>query len=404
MTEAEVRQRVSAAKLWLTAPGAGDMPYLATALYALPTVVAPDVGTVAADDRWRLYVDEGWGLTAEIPLLAGHLAHVVWHLLREHADRARSMDVGTAESEDWTRAADLTVSQSLRAAGHATAGLPLPEDVPVPPDLSAEEYYALLHRLDLAAHEPEPGDTDLAPCGSSADGLRRPYELPGDDTDIGTVRQGELRQQVAIAFEGHMKQRGSTPGEWARWVEQVLEPKVPWQQVLASSVRRAVGWASGSTHQTYRRLSRRQAASPRTVLPGSHRAIPAVAIVLDTSGSVDDGLLAQALGEVDGVLRALGTAVNGVDVLTCDAAVHTAGKVTSARRVELAGGGGTDMRIGISSALALRPRPEVVVVLTDGWTPWPDAAPRGATVVAVMVTRDGYPETPDWLTVVDCAA
>lgn len=404
MTEAEVRTRVSAAKLWLTAPGVGNAPYLSTALYAMPVVVRSGVGTVSADDRWRVYVDDEWALTAEIPVLAAHLAHVVWHLLREHADRARSMDVGTNESEDWTTAADLTVSQSLRHAGHDTAGLPVPEDLEVPADRSAEEYFALLHRLAVD-RESAPGEGVPGPCGSSADGLRRPYELPGEDEqEIGDVRAAELRKQVAIAFSDHMKQMGTAPGEWSRWVEEILDPKVPWQQVLQSSVRRAVGWASGNTHQTYRRLSRRQAASPRTVLPGTHRAVPAVAIVLDTSGSVDDGLLAQALGEVDGVLRALGTAVAGVDVLTCDAAVQTAGKVTSARRVQLGGGGGTDMRIGIASALALRPRPEIVVVLTDGWTPWPDSAPAGATVIAVMVAREGYPETPSWLTVVDCAA
>ena len=40
---------------------------------------------------------------------------------------------------------------------------------------------------------------------------------------------------------------------------------------------------------------------------------------------------------------------------------------------------------GIAAALALRPRPSVVVVLTDGYTPWPDREPRGARVVIGMV-------------------
>jgi predicted metal-dependent peptidase len=100
-----------------------------------------------------------------------------------------------------------------------------------------------------------------------------------------------------------MTGRGDTPGEWSRWVEQVLEPKVPWQQVLTSSVRRAVAWTHGNTHPTYRKLSRRQAASPRAILPGSQKPVPSVAVVVDTSGSMDDGLLAQAVGEVDGSCR-----------------------------------------------------------------------------------------------------
>ena len=64
-------------------------------------------------------------------------------------------------------------------------------------------------------------------------------------------------------------------------------------------------------------------------------------------------------------------------VLACDAAVAPAQRVTSARQVKLIGGGGTDMGAGIAAASALRPRPAIAVVLTDGDTPWPQVAPKG---------------------------
>ena len=38
-------------------------------------------------------------------------------------------------------------------------------------------------------------------------------------------------------------------------------------------------------------------------------------------------------------------------------------------------------RAGIAAAARLRPRPQVVVVLTDGYTPWPRSAPEGISVV-----------------------
>jgi predicted metal-dependent peptidase len=70
-------------------------------------------------------------------------------------------------------------------------------------------------------------------------------------------------------------------------------------------------------------------------------------------------------------------------------------RVSSARQVELIGGGGTDMGAGIGAAAALRPRPAVTVVLTDGYTPWPAVAPKGMRVV-VGLLGEAAPDAPPW--------
>jgi len=66
--------------------------------------------------------------------------------------------------------------------------------------------------------------------------------------------------------------------------------------------------------------------------------------------------------------------------------------------VRLAGGGGTDMGAGVAAAAALRPRPSVVVVLTDGFTPWPEDRPRGVRVVVGLLAQHGMPvhRPPGW--------
>ncbi len=145
----------------------------------------------------------------------------------------------------------------------------------------------------------------------------------------------------------------------------MLEPVVDWRQVLTGAVREAVAWAGGAVDYTYRRPSRRSAALRGVVLPSLRRPLPRVAIVVDTSGSMGDDELAAALAEVTGVLREVGVHGNRVTVLACDADVHAVSRVTSAEQVVLAGGGGTDMRVGITAALAGRDRPNVVIVL-DG--------------------------------------
>ena len=43
--------------------------------------------------------------------------------------------------------------------------------------------------------------------------------------------------------------------------------------------------------------------------------------------------------------------------------------------IRLEGGGGTDMGAGLDAAAALRPRPDLIIVLTDGFTPWRPAPP-----------------------------
>ncbi|MFF7157705.1 VWA-like domain-containing protein [Streptomyces sp. NPDC008139] len=55
-----------------------------------------------------------------------------------------------------------------------------------------------------------------------------------------------------------------------------------------------------------------------------------------------------------------------------------------AEGIELIGGGGTDLRSGFARALRSRPRPDVVVALTDGQTPWPSEQPPCRTVVGLF--------------------
>jgi len=82
-------------------------------------------------------------------------------------------------------------------------------------------------------------------------------------------------------------------------------------------------------------------------------------------------------------------------VLACDTAVAAAQRVSTARQVQLTGGGGTDMGTGIAAAVALRPRPAVTVVLTDGYTPWPAQPPKGTRVVVGLLGLEA-PAAPEW--------
>jgi predicted metal-dependent peptidase len=417
--DADVANRISAAKLWLVSTESpttcGDMPYLASALYALVPVATERVTAMTIDEHWRLYVNPNWAEATDVSAIAARLAHLVWHLLADHADRARDLDVGTDTAPAWQRASDATVAETIESKT-MTTGLIKPDGYGWDRGRSAEEYFALASGLPARLLTPrddtdpgrggEEGEEPDPGCGSGCDGLVRSYDLPPGDPagSVDSTDADAIRRRVAIEFQQHVGPAGTMPGEWARWVQQILEPIVPWQQVLSAAVRRGLGWTHGHTDYTYTKISRRQAGAGRIVLPALRRPVPEVAIVVDTSGSVDDGLLAQALGEVDGILTSSAVPEGSVTVLAVDAAVQAVSRVRSARDVAIGGGGGTDMGVGIEAALALKPRPDVVIVLTDGYTPWPSIEPRAA-VIAVLIgrSRGQLPPTPAWAHRVECA-
>ncbi len=110
-------------------------------------------------------------------------------------------------------------------------------------------------------------------------------------------------------------------------------------------------------------------------------------MVIDTSGSVSDAELGSALLEVAAIGRAVGGRRDLVGVLSCDSAAGTVHPLCRAEGIPLLGGGGTDLRSGFARALRARPRPDVIVVLTDGQTPWPSSRPPCRTVVGLFPRR-----------------
>ena len=44
---------------------------------------------MTVDEGWRLYMNPEWLAAASVPDVGRELAHLVWHLINRHADRAR---------------------------------------------------------------------------------------------------------------------------------------------------------------------------------------------------------------------------------------------------------------------------------------------------------------------------
>ncbi|MFF4486576.1 VWA-like domain-containing protein [Streptomyces sp. NPDC001544] len=385
-------------------------PYLATALFALHVVESRQVPTMAVDRHWRCYVSPAFVDRMPVEELAGVWVHEVSHLLRDHHGRsdrvARERGLtGRAERLRMNIAADCEINDDVYGDGLVRPeGAVDPQRLRLPPDELMEDY---LRQFQLG---PLLGELAWLDCGSGADGLDREWDLGPDGAHgLSEQQRDAVRFRVARGISGRP---GNASKGWRRWAEEVFHPPQPWRELLGAAVRSAASAPGVGEDYSYGRPSRRSAGVPGAVLPSLRRRPPRVSVIVDTSGSVSDAELGSALLEVAAIARAVGGRRDLVTVLSCDAAAQAVVPLCRAESIPLVGGGGTNLRAGFARALRARPRPDVVVVLTDGHTPWPDTRPSCRTVVGLFPRQgaggswaeddpDYVPPTPpEWARVV----
>jgi predicted metal-dependent peptidase len=374
-------------------------PYLATALFALHPVEARSVPTMAVDRHWRCYVSPTFVDRTPVEELAGVWVHEVSHLLRDHHGRsdrfARERGLtGPGERLRMNIAADCEINDDVFGDGLVRPeGAVEPRSLGLPEGELMEEY---LHRFRLG---PNTLSLSWLDCGSGADGLDREWEL-GPDGAHGLSAQERDAVRFRVA-QGINARPGCTPKGWRRWAEEAFHPPQPWRELLGAAVRSAASGPGAGEDYTYGRPSRRSAGLPGVVLPSLRRRPPRVAVVIDTSGSVSDAELGSALLEVSAISRSVGGRRDLITVIPCDAAARVVHPLCRAEGIPLVGGGGTDLRTGFAKALRCRPRPDVVVALTDGRTPWPSTRPSCRTVVGlfprVRPARSSNENNPDYV-------
>jgi predicted metal-dependent peptidase len=378
-------------------------------------------------------------------VLASVLYHEIMHLLREHADRCRNI---SGIPELFNLAGDAEINDDIAEETRADGGkwtLPkgciMPATYGKPNGLFAEEYYDHIQKSAKIVKvcscggqgqqgqdgtQPDGGsgkgkdkDKDgqgagtkcpkcggykipggampgLGRCGSGATGAKEPWEdgAPGEQGAPPGVKKAEaeiIRRKVAEDIIEHSKTRGNMPAGLVRWAKDKLHAKIDWRRHLASAIRMSLSDTIGMVDYSYRRPSRRASAIKDIVLPSFRRPIPEVVVQIDTSGSMSDKMVAQACAETAGVLKSLGY-MDTVKVFSVDAAMGPVKKIFKPEQIELVGGGGTDMGVGIAHVMKMKPRPHMLIVLTDCYTPWPAEAPPFRVIIGKM--SDG--QLPTW--------
>lgn len=374
-------------------------PYFGTFIWGLRPVEKPGIRTFAVSDDGQFVYDPEvpWSFEEQV----GAFIHELHHVVLFHAERC-----GGRDRKMWNIATDLEINNSLRRGGVLLpSGALQPENFDLPENQSAELYYAAIQQMDpdkqpQQSPECKPGS---GRCGSSA-GVREEFEpAPGTATGQGNgpsnpspkskVEMEAMRKRVA---EEIMKDIGNVPGNLAEWAKSIISPKIAWQSVLRSAVKRAVQTvAGGASDYTYQRVSDRTL-DPDLILPTLITKKPEVCVIVDTSGSISRAELDEAIGEVTGVMRAH---ANRMTIIAVDYEVHevhTVNMSTDLSKLLLSGGGGTDLRVGIDKAMRdVSPKPNILIVFTDAMTPWPSRQPA-AEVVVCLTEYGSQKRVPKW--------
>lgn len=278
----------------------------------------------------------------------GIIAHEVMHPALGHTTRR-----GSRDPKKWNKACDYAVNPILQAAG-----LTLPKGALVNPAYtgSAEEIYTL-----LPDDEQNEGD-DPGGCGGVS-----------DSPEGVAPEQEEAEWKMAVAQAANIaKQVGKLPDYIKRMVDELLEPVVPWRNVLQRFMTERspddFSWTRGS-----RRFLAQGLYLPSRV-DTTHMGV--VVVTIDVSGSIQQKELDEFGTEITALIS--DTRPEKTYVIYCDAKIAHIDEFGPDDDLVFAahGGGDTDFRPPFVWLEEQGITPKAFVYLTDGYGPFPEKEPE----------------------------
>jgi predicted metal-dependent peptidase len=366
--------------------------FFATLALRLVPEVDWQTDTMATDGR-KLFLNPNFVAALPPDELLGVVAHEVMHnALAHHARR------GPRDAKRWNVACDLAVNPLLLEAGFS-----LPDSRPVPgegkfKDLprgkSAEDYYGHLPGDPpdgSTSNDADQGQDDSGPGANASQAGQDPGGCGGvkdpANASPAACRQAEAEAAVAVAqAQQAAKARGQLPAGLARLVEEVLQPRVDWRDVLcefvSSHARNDYSWSPPNKRYVHAGL----------YLPGLRsEELGDVVLAVDTSGSIGEKELSRFAAEAQGILEAFDCALT---VLYHDAEVQ---KVQHWRSgdgplvLEPVGGGGTSHVCVFNWVEEQGLQPTCIVCLTDLFTEFPEVPSAMPVLWAVIGDNDAQP-------------
>lgn len=185
------------------------------------------------------------------------------------------------------------------------------------------------------------------------------------------VNRGQKWKRIISEAATVAKQQGKLPAGLERLVEGILDSKINWKVMLYEFVVAQV------IHDYSWSRPHKRGASLGIYLPATKKESLHIIYHVDTSGSMDEEELSQALGELQAIIDTFSN-VN-IDILIGDAEMQNTFKLTSENKEDLIdiakgmkGGGGTDHRYVFEYIAENIPDAKLLICYTDGYTSFPE--------------------------------
>lgn len=333
-----------------------DTIFYTTILFSMKQYWEPRVPT-AATDGLHLYLNPVWFLDLDPKQRIGLLAHEILHVALRHMTR-----MGSRDPRVWNHAADYVINALLKKAGYTLPDGGLFDDSYLNMDTEAA-YDKLYSEPGKGSNVSNSMGGDIfAPGSGSAGGGTPKQKAAVADAKI-TESLVKATMQTKMAGDA-----GSIPGGIEMDLEAVLNPKLPWQVILAN-------YMTDFARDDYSMQRPNRRFFPDWLLPGAFSEhIGNLAIAVDTSGSVSDYEFSFFLSEMESIREMLGPeTLTVIDFDTSIKAKHVLDENTPLSSIQFHGRGGTDVTDLMK--WCQKKQPEILIVFTDGDFYPPDKVP-----------------------------
>ncbi len=178
----------------------------------------------------------------------------------------------------------------------------------------------------------------------------------------------ELKEHFEQIFQ-KLKRQGNLPQDLKFVVPEYFSHKVDWRELL-------YGYIASYAKSTYTFMPPNMKYLYRGIcLPSLSSDLLRIVVAIDTSGSVDEHLLSEFLGEINAIIQSYPN--YEIDVITADAKVqsHKVFLPGETLDYELSGGGGTDFRPVFEYIDQYLNYPTLLLYFTDGMGTFPENEP-----------------------------
>ena len=300
----------------------------------------------------------------EVEFLFGH---EVLHCVYDHFGRR-----GDRNPQLWNIADDFCVNADLKKhhVGEFITSVPCLYDHKYD-GMSAEEVYDILYekadKIDindlLNRMIDDHMDGDDEQDGSGGDGNEEGKGRPRLSKEERQQIKDEIKEAMLAAASA--SDAGNIPAGVKRLIQELTEPKMNWRELLRMQLESTI-----KSDFTWMRASRK-GWHMDAVMPGM-KVDPMIdiAIAIDASGSIDERMLKDFLGEVQGIMDsfpAYKIHIITFDTDTYNPAQYDSDNLDDICDYEVAGGGGTDFDCIFKYLKDNEIEPKRLVVFTDGY-------------------------------------